>query len=262
MWEVFAVKYAENTSRRRRNHFIVQDDLHDTPHPIFYYVWAARRCDQVVVFDTGFARELAAPRGATYERTPAEALAAIGIDAASVRDVVITHFHYDHAGGIGAFRNARFHVQDAEMAYATGRCMLHAHLKKPFLCEDVTALVRALYDGRMVFHDGDAEPWPGIRLMRIGGHSAGLMSARLETAGGPVVLASDAAHFWETLAGEPFPIVFDMRAVLEGYQRLIREAGGDANRVVPGHDPAVMRRYPSAGAGLEGVAVRLSGPAA
>ena len=53
-----------------------------------------------------------------------------------------------------------------------------------------------------------------------------------------------------------------MRAVLEGYQRLIREAGGDANRVVPGHDPAVMRRYPSAGAGLEGVAVRLSGPAA
>ncbi|TQF78599.1 N-acyl homoserine lactonase family protein [Elioraea sp. Yellowstone] len=261
MWEVFAVKYAENTGRRRRNHFIVQDDLHDTPHPIFYYVWAARRGNQAVVFDTGFARDLAASRGATYERTPAEALAAIGIDAASVRDVVITHFHYDHAGGIGAFPNARFHVQDAEMAYATGRCMLHAHLRKPFLCEDVTALVRALYDGRLVFYDGDAEPWPGIRLLRIGGHSAGLMSARIETEDGPVVLASDAAHFWETLAGEPFPIVYDMRAVLEGYQRLIRAAGGDANRVVPGHDPAVIRRYPSAGPGLAGVAARISGAA-
>jgi len=148
------------------------------------------------------------------------------------------------------------------MPYATGRCMLHVHLRKPSLCEDVTALVRALYDGWMEFHDGDAEPWPGIRLMRIGGHSAGLMAARIDTAGGPIVLASDAVHFWETLAGEPFPIVHDMRAVLEGYQRLIREAGGDPNRVVPGHDPAVMRRYPSAGPGLEGVAVRLSGPAA
>ena len=96
-----------------------------------------------------------------------------------------------------------------------------------------------------------------------GGHlfPAQALAEALIVRGWSIVLASDAAHFWETLAGEPFPIVYDMRAVLEGYGRLIREAGGEADRVVPGHDPAVLRRYPSAGPGLEGVAVRLSGSA-
>jgi glyoxylase-like metal-dependent hydrolase (beta-lactamase superfamily II) len=86
------------------------------------------------------------------------------------------------------------------------------------------------------------------------------MAARVETATGPIVLASDAAHFDETLRGNPFPIVYDMRAVLEGYRRLIAEAGGEAARVVPGHDPSVLARFPAAGPGLAGIAARLDHP--
>lgn len=260
MWEVFALAYAENTARRRRNHFFPPDDAHDAPHPLTFFVWAARHAGtgKAVVFDTGFPADRAPAHGHTWLRAPAEALALIGIDAAVVEDVVITHLHYDHAGGYAAFPAARFHLQDAEMAYATGRCMCHPHLRRPFLAEDVSALVHRVYQDRVVFHDGDDEPWPGIRLLRIGGHSAGLMAARIETASGPIVLASDAAHFDETLAGNPYPIVHDMRAVLEGHRRLIAEAGGDARRVVPGHDPAVLTRFPAAGPGLEGIAVRLA----
>lgn len=259
MWEVYALHYAENTGRRRRNHFLPPDDAHDTPHPISYFVWAARNPENgaVVVFDTGFPAHRAPALGHSWHRTPAEALALIGIDAATVRDVVLTHLHYDHAGGYDAFPAARFHLQDAEMAYATGRCMCHPHLRRPFIAEDVTGLVHHVYRDRVVFHDGDAEPWPGIRLLAIGGHSAGLMSARIETETGPLVLASDAAHFDETLRGNPFPIVLDMKKVLEGHKRLIAEAGGDAARVVPGHDPSVLVRFPAAGPGLEGKVVRL-----
>lgn len=259
MWEAYALCYAENTARRRRNHFLPPDDAHDAPHPISYYVWAARHAvtGTVVVFDTGFPEARAAAHGHTWHRSPAEALALIGIDVATVTDVVLTHLHYDHAGGYDAFPAARFHIQDDEMAYATGRCMCHAHLRRPFVAEDVAGLVHHVYRGRVVFHDGDAEPWQGIRLLRIGGHSAGLMSARIETASGPIVLASDAAHFDETLAGNPFPIVLDMKAVLEGHRRLIAEAGGEARRVVPGHDPAVLARFPAAGPGLAGKIVRL-----
>jgi len=135
--------------------------------------------------------------------------------------------------------------------------MCHPHLRRPFIAEDVTGLVHHVFRDRVVFHDGDAEPWPGIRLLAIGGHSAGLMSARVETASGPIVLASDAAHFDETLTGNPFPIVYDMKRVLDGHKRLIAEAGGDAARVVPGHDPAVLTRFPAAAPGLEGMVVRL-----
>ena len=45
---------------------------------------------------------------------------------------MITHMHYDHAGNVPLFPKARFHVQDAELAYCTGRAMTHDHLAAPF----------------------------------------------------------------------------------------------------------------------------------
>jgi glyoxylase-like metal-dependent hydrolase (beta-lactamase superfamily II) len=73
------------------------------------------------------------------------------------------------------------------------------------------------------------------------------------------VLASDASHFYANIEQErPFPIVADVHAMLEGYDRL-RELASEPRLLVPGHDPEVMRRFKPA-AGLEGVAVRLDQP--
>jgi glyoxylase-like metal-dependent hydrolase (beta-lactamase superfamily II) len=256
-WEVVALKLAENSLRKRYMHFMgVEADPHDAPHPLIFYLWAARGDDgRVVVIDTGFTRARAEARGHTLHFEPAEALARIGIDAAAVSDVVVTHFHWDHAGGIEQFAHARFHVQAAEMAYATGPCMCFPHLRKPFACEDVTGLVQALYADRVVFHDSDAEILPGVQLLKFGGHSAGLMGVRIATEPVPVVLASDAAHFYETMEGRPFPIVHDMPATLAAHAAL-RAARDRGETVVPGHDPEVMHRFPAV-AGAEGIAVRL-----
>ena len=58
-------------------------------------------------------------------------------------------------------------------------------------------MVRNVYSGRVIFHDGDGEVAPGITVHKIGGHSRGLQCVRVMTAGGPVVLASDSSHFYE-----------------------------------------------------------------
>jgi glyoxylase-like metal-dependent hydrolase (beta-lactamase superfamily II) len=256
-WQVFALALARNDARRRKDHFVgVEADPHDAAHPIVYFLWAAKHeSGRTLVIDTGFSRERGEARGHKVFREPAEALALVGIDAAAVTDVVVTHFHWDHAGGWEAFPAARFHIQAREMAYATGPCMCFPHLRRPFLCEDVTALVRLLYAGQVVFHDGDAEPLPGVRLHRIGGHSAGLMAVELAAEGGPVIVASDTAHFYETMEGKPFPIVHDMPATLSGHAflRARRDAGAT---VVPGHDPAVLTKFPAV-PGQAGAAVRL-----
>jgi glyoxylase-like metal-dependent hydrolase (beta-lactamase superfamily II) len=256
-WQVFALKFAENSQRRRYQHFMgIEADPHDAIHPLVFYLWAAKRADgHAVVIDTGFSRARGVERGHAMFREPAEALALVGIDAASVQDVVVSHFHWDHAGGWDAFPAARFHIQAREMAYATGPCMCFPHLRRPFACDDVTALVRLTYADRVVFHDGDAAPLPGITLHRIGGHSAGLMAVSVAAEQGTVLLASDAAHFYETIEGRPFPIVHDMPSALAGHAFLrARRDAGDA--VVPGHDPAVMRNFPAL-PGAEGAAVRL-----
>lgn len=255
-YEILAVKYAERTNRTRAESFINPDD-HLSPHPMDYYVWVVRNAHRTIVVDTGFDQAEADKRNRTILRSPASALTGIGIDAAKIDDVVITHLHYDHAGLLSAFPKARFHLQAAEMVFATGPCMCQPYLKAPFTADHVCDMVRNVYSGRVVFYDGDAEVAPGITAHKIGGHSRGLQALRVMTAVGPVVLASDAAHFYETFELEkPFVIVADMEDMLKGYGTLKRLAG-DARRVIPGHDPLVLKRYPPLTAASEGVVHRL-----
>jgi glyoxylase-like metal-dependent hydrolase (beta-lactamase superfamily II) len=256
VYEILALKYAEFAQRKRFESFIAADD-HDQPHPIDYFVWVVRNADRTLVVDTGFDAVEGAKRGRKVARAPAAALGQIGIAAGSVDQVVITHLHYDHAGTLSAFPRARFHLQEAEMTYATGPCMCHAHLRYPFTVDHVCEMVKNVYSGRVIFHDGDAEVAPGITVHKIGGHSRGLQCVRVATAAGPVVLASDASHFYENFEkGKVFPITIDIADVLAGYQRLIALAGSAA-RVVPGHDPLVLKRYPALNRETEGIVHRL-----
>ena len=159
---------------------------------------------------------------------------------------------------LGDYPKARFHLQEAEMVYATGPCMCHDAIKMPFTVDHVCQMVQHVYAGRVAYHNGDAEIAPGISLHKTGGHSRGLQCVRVNTARGPVVLASDASHYYENFEqGKIFPIVIDAEDTLRGYKRLVELAGGKKSHVVPGHDPLVLERYPAHNSETEGVVVRL-----
>jgi len=241
-WEAYAIRYAR-VERRRAENFVPIDD-HDGPMPLDFYVWLLRSGERSILVDTGFNAATAARRGRRLMRCPIESLRVLGVDPARVTDVVLTHLHYDHAGNLDKLPAARFHVQDDEMTYATGRCMCHASVRHTYEVEDVVALVRHVYSDRVVFHDGDATLAPGVELLRIGGHTRGLQSLRVHTARGWIVLASDASHFYENAQrGRSFPIVYHMGEMLDGHRRLLALAGTSSS-FVPGHDPLVLERYP------------------
>lgn len=243
-YEVFAIRYA-GVQRRRIDNFIGMD-VHDGPMAMDFYVWLLRSPRRTILVDTGFTAATAQARKRVLDRyrCPIDTLATLGVDPTTVTDVVLTHLHFDHAGNLAKLPAARFHLQDAEMHYATGRCMCFAPMRHAYSVEDVAELLRKVYAERVVFHDGDDTLAPGVELMLIGGHTRGLQSVRVRTARGWVVLASDASHYYENHEeGRPFPIVQDMQQMLAGQRRLL--AAADSPRhVVPGHDPEVLRRYP------------------
>jgi glyoxylase-like metal-dependent hydrolase (beta-lactamase superfamily II) len=255
--QIFAVRYAH--LERTATHNFLGGDSHDGPMPLDYFVWAIVSPDRTIVVDTGFDAEQAKQRGRTLVRPVDEGLRAIGIAHEQVTDVVITHMHYDHSGNHHLFPEARMHLQDAEMRYCTGRSMTHAQLRAPFEAEDVVSMVRRVFNERVVFHDGDAELTPGITLHRVGGHTPGLQVLRVSSSRGPVVLASDAAHFYANLEqGRPFPILDNVTDYLEAQRKIRKLAASDAH-IIPGHDPQVLVRYPRARADVADI-VRLDLP--
>lgn len=255
-YELTALRYASLAERRAHQNF-THLDMHDGPMPLDFYVWAIQGAGRTVIVDTGFSAATGEKRKRNLLRHPAQALAQIGIDAATVSDVVITHLDWDHSGNTGAFAQAVFHVQDAEMAFATGRHITHRIFRRRSELDDVLAMVRLLHDGRLRFHRGASTLAPGIELHLIGGHTGGLQVVRVHTARGWVVLASDAAHYWINLAEDnPFPGLLDLGQVLEGFQIVSRLADGPGH-IVPGHDPLVLRRFPALQGAADAVRVDL-----
>ena len=254
-YEIYAIKYGERMGTRGST--FVGGDPHDAPLAMDYYVWALRAGSRAVVVDVGFGKAEGERRGRTFLRCPTEGLASIGIDANAVEDVIITHMHYDHAGNLELFPNARFHIQDTEMAYVTGRAMTHPRLRSSFALDDVTQMIRMIYGSRVQFHDGVSEIMPGVVAHPVPGHTRGLQSLTVNTARGTVVVAADAAHYFESFLKE---LVFmtheDVFKMLEGYRTLRRLAPND-DHIIPGHDPAVLDRYPPPRPDLAGVIARV-----
>ncbi|MEK9722674.1 MAG: N-acyl homoserine lactonase family protein [Rhodospirillaceae bacterium] len=258
VYEIYAIKYAERVGNRGT--IFVFGDPHDAPLGMDYFVWVIKNDERTVVVDCGFTKEEGESRGRTFLRCPAESLSLVGVDAATVTDLVITHMHYDHSGNLDKFPNATFHIQDEEVHYVTGRAMTHKGLRHSYVLSDVQEMIAAVYGDRVMFHDGDDDLFPGITLHHIPGHTWGQQSLKVNTKRGQVVVASDAAHYYESLEkGTPFLTHESIFGMLEGFRKLNKLAGSP-DLVVPGHDPLVMQRYPAMSPETEGVVCLLHEP--
>ncbi len=242
--EVFALRYAAH-DRLRRDNFIGGRDPHDSPMPMDYFVWVIRRDGAVWLVDTGFNADMARRRARRFLRCPIRSLEGLGVDPGQVKDVIVTHLHYDHAGNLDLLPGARIHIQEREVHYATGCQMCKPLFRSAFAVEDVIEVIRGVHADRVVFARGDAQIAPGIECHLVGGHTDGLQIVRVHTRRGWVVLASDASHYYENMEAEaPYPIVFHVGDMVAGWEK-VRKLAPSARHIVPGHDPDVLRRYPA-----------------
>ena len=115
-YEIYAVRYAHH-HRLARESFLAADPHDDSPMPLDYFVWAIVGENRTLILDTGFDEAMAKKRKREFLRAPRDGLLAIGVDPATVGDVIISHMHYDHAGNRDLFPNATYHLQDREMAF-------------------------------------------------------------------------------------------------------------------------------------------------
>lgn len=256
-YELFALKYATNQRRTAHESFLMTNDIHDGPLPLEFSIWVAKANDRIVLVDAGSDEQVCRSRGHDFLRCPTAGLKLLGIESEQVTDIIVTHMHWDHLGNLDKFPNANIYVHPSEVQHACGPCMAHPMMRRPYDVDQVCSLIQALYKGRVFFSKDGEEIVPGISVHHMGGHTPGLQVARVNTARGPVVVASDAMHYYDNARlGNPFPVVVDVAAYLNA-TKAIYTLAETPDHVVAGHDPRVFEIYPAPTEALRDIAVRL-----
>jgi len=254
--EVYAVKFGENPLGLRGRFFYGSArEPFEEKVDLNYYVWLIRGAEGDIVLDTGFTEATARARGRDFHREPWAALELLGVQPQRVKTVILSHLHYDHTGGMRAFPEAEFIVQQAELDFWFGPYGRRGEFAHSALEEDLDLLRELQSQGRVRAVAGDHEVVPGVQVHLVGGHTPGSQATRVQVDGGQVVLAADASHFYENIEQDvPFAVLSDLAGVYRAFDRMQELATGDP--VVPGHDPRVLARF-AAVPGLEGIAARI-----
>ena len=182
---------------------------------------------------------------------PSEAIGKIGLKPEDITDVIITHMHWDHAGGMDLFPKARIWIQKDEYSYYTGEAWQPGGSHGGIDAEDVMALVKADTEGRVrVVKGDDQEAIDGIRFYTGGRHTYASQFVGVSSKAGTVIIASDNCYLYENLDKRvPIAQTLDAASNLRAQDRM-KQLAASPRLVVPGHDPAVFTRFPAPGNGV------------
>jgi glyoxylase-like metal-dependent hydrolase (beta-lactamase superfamily II) len=224
------------------------DDTSNIPIGMGYYLWVATNGEHTVMIDLGYHEDAGQRRGRTLVRHPAELLDKIQVDPKTVQHAIVTHLHWDHVGGYALFPNARFYLQERELHFWTSSQL--PEWQSSLEEEELVAVVRLHFRGRVGLCNGSQEIVPGITVHHVGGHTMGSQIVQVETARGTAVVASDAAKLYRNFTEEiPQPRSHNVTDQISGYT-LIKRLASAEDLIIPGHDPEAMRRLPLCADGI------------
>ena len=210
-------------------------------------VWLVKGNGHNVLVDSGFYREQYLRQWHPKDFVkPSEVVARVGLKPEDITDVVITHMHWDHAGGADLFPKARLWIQKDELEYYAGTAWQARNTHGGIDPEDVLAVVKLNTEGRVGLVNGDAqEILPGITCYLGGKHTYASQFLGVNTAAGTVVLASDNMYLYENLEKHvPIAQTLDAQSNLRAQDRM-KQLAAKPELIVPGHDPAVMAKFPN-----------------
>jgi glyoxylase-like metal-dependent hydrolase (beta-lactamase superfamily II) len=243
-YQVYAVKYLDGSVVSAKI-FATGADPNDSVRYCFM-VWLLKGDNgRTILVDAGYI-DSSATINEKYVR-PDLVLQRINVFPSDITDIILTHPHWDHIGGITLFPKATVWMQKDDFEYYIGRKWQEDGHSEGFTKNNIPDILNVKSQGRLKLVKGDnIEIMPGIRVFIGSKHSFEnqylLVNSNPEK--NKILLASDASWYYYNLNHLlPVPLVIDPKAYVEALKRM-KTLISDPDLIIPGHDDLVFSKFP------------------
>lgn len=200
---------------------------------------------KIVLVDAGFT-DTAQYKASNYTR-PDLLLPKIGLKAEDITDLIVTHPHFDHIGGIDLFPNAMIWMQQKDFDYFVSSAWQKGGVSDGLNKVDVIKLIQKSIDGQLTLVNGDnKEIIPGIKVFIGSKHTYESQYVMVEGTSGKTIIASDNIWYYYNLKHLlPIPkYTFDAKAYVSAMKRM-KTLVSNVELIIPGHDALVFSKFPT-----------------
>jgi glyoxylase-like metal-dependent hydrolase (beta-lactamase superfamily II) len=244
IYEVYAIPFA-----KVKPYILVKDISINPVVPdsvkVVFMTWLLKGNNgRTVLVDAGFQRNSKYINGGITDFVrPDSTLAGLGIKPGDITDIIITHPHWDHIGGLELFPNARFWMQKKDYTYFVTDAWQKGGNSRGFDSTDVTVLAGLNAAGRLQLVDGDdIEIIPGIKVYIGSKHTYESQYAVVNTSTDKVLIASDNCWFYYNLDHMiSIPLTLDPVGYVNALQRMKTLVKPEL--IIPGHDAKIFDRF-------------------
>ena len=244
-YEIYALKFASIKFKFPITLFAVGSTSKDSVQPCYMVYLLKGKNGKNILVDAGFTETPPIYNMAAFNYVrPDEMLKKINVDPASITDIILTHPHWDHIGGIDLFPNAMVWMQEQDFNYFVGTAWRKAIDSSGFNPKDVMKIMQKNIAKQLTLVKGDSiEIMPGIRVFIGSKHTYESQYVLVDTGNDKVIIASDNSWLYYNLVNLlPISLTFDTNAYLQNLKRM-RAIVKNVDLILPGHDPMVFSKF-------------------
>lgn len=250
-YEIYALKFASLNFKMPVAFAAVGSTSKDSTQ-ICYMIYLIKGNGRNILVDAGFTEPLKKyPIQAFIYERPDALLKRMNINPTDITDVIITHPHWDHIGGIDLFPNAMAWMQKEDFNYFVGTAWQKGGDSENFTDKDVSKIIQKNIAGKLTLINGDSvKIMPNIKVFIGSKHTYESQYVLIGTGADKVIIASDNSWLYYNLTNLlPIPITFDKKAYLKNLKRM-KSMVKNMDLIIPGHDPLVFTKFPKVTEGI------------
>ena len=250
IYEIFALEFANNNWRALASEIAVGAVTKDTISGNSV-IWLLKgKNGRTILVDAGFTDTVQYPQK-NYTR-PDKVLQKLNIKPEDITDIIVTHPHWDHIGGIDLFPKAMLWMQKEDFNYFVGAAWQQNGFTEGLNKKDVFKILQKNLDGNLTLVKGDSiEIIPGIRVFIGSKHTYESQYVLVDGTSGKTIIASDNIWFYYNLKYLlPIPTyTFDPKAYVKEMKRM-KILVSNTDLIIPGHDALVFSKFPKVAEGV------------